>query len=340
VAALLSIPYVGLSESPAQGMTLVQTMAEYNPVRETSAQEIAAYVQEVIQPGHVSRYAASASRSLLHHCASVVEYRLRDLRRAAKRMRDHDPLNFHYNLARFYPRPTRLRDFPAGIKFDAVPATKATKPTVFWPLAWTPENTIGYYCPGVDVLDYELFVANVCRALAPQASLLLKDHMNIVGTRCRAFYANLKEIPGVTLIDPRIPATDLFRQCDAVLVGTGTAGLEAIVHRKPVIRHGFNYWTTSENSIYFHPRRLLSGDFNLAEILKSRQCKEEKWQILAELTVERLLSASIPGNVMYPGLSSTQREVEVAKAMPLIRDILDCPKKLKPVVFSEAFPGE
>lgn len=340
LAALLSIPHIGLSESPAAGMTLVQTMAEYNPVREPSKQEIASYLLKVAQPGHVTRYSASASKNFLHHCASIIEHHMRDLRRAAKRTLDRDPLNFHNNIARFFPRPKRLRDFPAGIKFEASAPVRADKPLIFWPLAWTPENTNDYYCPGLDVLDYEMFVGNVCRALAPQAVMLVKDHINIVGTRRRAFYTKLTKIPNVVLLDPRTPATQLFDQCDAVLLGTGTAGMEAIAHRRLVIRHGFNYWTTSENSVYLHPRRLLSGDVDLAAMINTARYPDETWKGLAELTIARLLSASIPGNVMRPRLSPRQREIEVAKAMPLVREILDNPSKLKPVVFSEDFPDE
>jgi hypothetical protein len=122
------------------------------------------------------------------------------------------------------------------------------------------------------------------------------------------------------------------------MVGNGSAGVEAILRRKPVVRYGFTYWPTPENSLYVHPRRLLLGDLDPEEISTfARRC-ESKWEELGRGVVHRLLSTLIPGGYMIPRMPVADREAELKKGMPALQNFLAHPDQLTPVVFPENFP--
>ena len=334
VAAHRNVPIMAFSESPGAGLTLVQALGEWQPVREPESQEIDQAIQKWQVKGHFSDYVVLGSQNLFDHAKRVAIYRVRDSFRFLQKHVTRDPLNMHYSISRLRMTPRFLREFPFRVKFETSISRKSERPVLLWLLGRTPEATTDYLCPGFAQLDFERFVVGAARALAEHFEVCVKDHLDIVGVRSPTMYRELQKIPHLTVLDPRIPATRLYESADVVLIATGTTGLEALAYGKPVVRFGHNYWTTRENSLYISPQKLIEGGL-VPSLLRIDDA--EHWRRHARGAVHRMLAASLPGNFMFPRFSAARRQQEIAKAMPCIEGILRDARTLKPILFPEEF---
>jgi hypothetical protein len=333
VARHRNIPVMAFSESPGMGLTLVQGMGEWQPVREPEPDEVERTIQQWLVKGHFSDYVVLGSQNIVDHAKRVAVYRLRDAYRFLQKVATGDPLNMHYSISKFRATPRSLWDFPFNVKFATSIPPRSKRPVLLWLLGRTPEATTDYLCPGFAQLDFQRFVVGTARALAEHFDVSVKDHLDIVGVRDPKMYRTLQEIKGLTVVDPRIPATRLYDGADVVLIATGTTGLEALAYGKPVVRFGHNYWTSKENSLYVSPQRLLEGTL-VPTMIRFDPEYHRRW---ARAAVHRMLAASIPGNFMFPQLSVAERQRDIVKAMPYIDRMYRDKNLLRPILFPEEF---
>lgn len=69
------------------------------------------------------------------------------------------------------------------------------------------------------------------------------------GIRPLGFYRALRALPRVRLIDQRVSSYEIIPKAEAVLTVTGTAGWEALMHRKPVVLFGHAFYEEFEEGV-------------------------------------------------------------------------------------------
>lgn len=92
--------------------------------------------------------------------------------------------------------------------------------------------------------DQLWLVKQAAQSLPAQFKLYVKDHPQMVGRRPRSFYKELKKIPNVRLINPRVTSFDLISTCKLTLTISGTAAWEAVLLKKPVIIFGKVFYSS------------------------------------------------------------------------------------------------
>ena len=122
-------------------------------------------------------------------------------------------------------------------KFFEKPNTK--EKYVFFPLHLDPEMATMVRAPMY--INQLATVENVAKSLPVAYKLYVKEHpmMAYLGSpRESTFYKDLKRIPNVRLISPRLEARPIISNCKMAIAITGTAGWEAAMLKKPVITLG------------------------------------------------------------------------------------------------------
>ena len=109
---------------------------------------------------------------------------------------------------------------------------------VYFPMHLQPEMTTMVMAPMY--LDQFTLIENIAKSLPISIKLYVKEHPYSVltGKNDPESYERLEKIPNLRFIRPDIPSKDLVEKSKGVLVITGTAGLEALMLKKPVITFG------------------------------------------------------------------------------------------------------
>ncbi len=109
-------------------------------------------------------------------------------------------------------------------------------PFAFFPLHLEPEVALTLLAPFAS--EQLPVIRQVAQSLPVGYKLVVKEHPVMVGFRPRSFYRELKKIPNLILVHPRIKATDILPHARLVTTISGTAGFEAVLLKKPVITFG------------------------------------------------------------------------------------------------------
>jgi hypothetical protein len=111
----------------------------------------------------------------------------------------------------------------------------STKPALFVPLGYTPEASVNYWLRDTRYIDYENFIVDLCTSLSGTYQVLVKEHWAALGARRWRFYQRLKAIPGVVVVPANVNSREVMRRVERVLVGAGSAGIEAALRGKRVV---------------------------------------------------------------------------------------------------------
>ena len=106
-------------------------------------------------------------------------------------------------------------------------------PFVFYPLHFEPEVSLQVF--GRPYQNQIEVVRNIALSVPVGTKVLVKEHPRSLGFRKSAYYRKLLEIPNVRLVEPFLPAIEVVRNAQVVVVVSGTIGLEAAVCAKPVL---------------------------------------------------------------------------------------------------------
>lgn len=119
---------------------------------------------------------------------------------------------------------------------------------VYFPLHVDPEASTMVYSP--HLTDQLAVVSEIAKSLPAGVSLVVKEHLPMLGARPWRAYRDLAKIPGVLVVDPRLDGFDLIRACSAVVTITGTAGQEALLLGKPAVVLGPTPYGAASPSIF------------------------------------------------------------------------------------------
>lgn len=147
-----------------------------------------------------------------------------------------DPYSYMYyqaykdatNPIKYYINYNRVKKYYKKADFS--------KKYVYYPLHYQPEAST---CVCAQKYENQLFyIDSWAKSLPADTLLYIKEHYALLGNRDPSFYVMLKRYPNVVMIDPWESSRKLIENAAAVTTLTGTAGLEAMLLRKPVFLGG------------------------------------------------------------------------------------------------------
>jgi len=145
--------------------------------------------------------------------------------------------NQGYRFLGFYPqffrRPYIYNYFK---KYGKKPENLDGFNLVYFPLHLEPEIALLSVSPEFNN-SMEL-IAWVSKSLPVDTLLVVKEHPFSYGTRSKHYYDNLRKIGNVVLAHPETPSWQWIKCSALVTTITGTVGIEAIYHDKPVLSAG------------------------------------------------------------------------------------------------------
>ncbi len=78
-------------------------------------------------------------------------------------------------------------------------------------------------------------IEGIAKAKPVDSIVLVKEHLTMIGRRPKGFYGKINQLPGVYMVDPRLPTFEFIKKASVVMTITGTAGLEAVLLKKPAV---------------------------------------------------------------------------------------------------------
>lgn len=246
-------------------LTLYSDGTAYD-VREPAEAEIDAALQLVSDAKFRQNYQQRNNYSLPRHVRSILRYGVKRVVFAAKSVIEGDPWNVHYAITPYLAERRYLRDFPRSSDFDnswreSLEQLSRSRggPVMYLPLAYFPEATTDYWVADRRILDYDARVLEMVRALAggQRGVVVVKEHLHMLGARNANLYRELRRLPNVVSVPPLEYSNLVLEACDAVIMGSGSVGVEATVRSKPI----FSY---CDSSFWFRPAR--AGWLDLSRI--------------------------------------------------------------------------
>jgi hypothetical protein len=119
-------------------------------------------------------------------------------------------------------------------------APRPGRPYVYFPLHDVEDYKIAYLLP--ELADQAAVVERLAASLPPGYDLVLKEHPQSIGRNPLALLRRLAAPVNARLVPPRTSSHALIRDAAAVAVISSTTGLEALLHRKPVLTLGAPYY--------------------------------------------------------------------------------------------------
>jgi len=112
----------------------------------------------------------------------------------------------------------------------------------FYPLHIEPESTVlywGKYSYNDQIALIKLIAAN----LPSDTVLIVKDHPHLIGYRNFRDYHSISALPNVILVPVQMNSSYLIKNSLGIITINGTAGIEALMHSKPVLCFGNIYYS-------------------------------------------------------------------------------------------------
>jgi hypothetical protein len=239
---------VMIINSPVDNRTRISRYGEFNKVRDPGEEEVEQVLEWLLDDENRCLYLFDFYR--MTWAKHVKEYGLRfakDLAFRAFKRYHRDPLNYRFSVgsAKFGYGKIKLSNYRFK-SYDDVDwsdrLAAAKRPTIYMPLPQTPEATTTYWLKDLRYMDFNPFLLDACQTLARDYDLVIKDHWVMPGVRPWRFYRDLKSIPGLILVPAEVNSRDIYRRVNAILVGSGTSGIEAALRDRLVINLSEPYY--------------------------------------------------------------------------------------------------
>ncbi|MEQ9667162.1 capsular polysaccharide export protein, LipB/KpsS family [Coleofasciculus sp. G2-EDA-02] len=293
---------------------IVTRYGEKNKVRTPTEAEIDSALKILLDDNHRITYSQKFyGYSFFDHFRNFVQWWLKYLVFKILSWVKADPLNYRYLAAFFHTLDQGQTDLSNYQGIDLFESDweyrlgKASpKPSLFIPLAYVPEMTVDYWLKDLTFLRYEEFIINLCKKLSCQYLLVIKEHWAMLGIRRTEFYQKLKSIPNLILVPADVNSRTVMKHLDIVLVGAGTAGIEAAIRGKRVITmctpyyylNGYYLCLNKAEQIEELPKYLES--FIPPPITKNSQ----------QNLVHSLLESTISGSILLNSQLNTEENIQ------------------------------
>lgn len=185
---------------------------------------------------------------------------------------------------------------------------------VFFPLHSEPEVALMVYArPYQNQIEV---VRNLAASLPINTQLVVKDHPLAYTRRSFNYYRKLLDIPNVRLVHPRVQSRLLIQNAQAVVVISGSIGLEAVILGKPVACLGEPPYALLPPTMVRRLTNLNTIADDLHQLMRSYRLDEQA--LVHFIAAQVSLSASVKlysvligrRNVVTTGTSTYAAEVE------------------------------
>lgn len=129
------------------------------------------------------------------------------------------PYVFNY-LSRYGSKPGQLKD----------------RRVIFFPLHFEPESSLLALSPELN--NSMEIIAWISKSAPADTVVAVKEHPDCFGVRSRHYYDHFRKMANVVLAHPETTSWQWIERSSVVATITGTAGLEAVYFRKPVLSFG------------------------------------------------------------------------------------------------------
>lgn len=306
------IGYMGCCAGYFPGTSLLLIDAHGRPYnwRTPDADEVAARLERVSGVAFRQTYNLGVGYSMSRHLWRMLRYRIKVAWFALKGWREKDPWHLHYRQTPYIAERRWLRDYPGADMFSAnwqqdQDALKRQRPgakTVYMPLSYFPESTIDYWVLDKQMIDYAAMILRIAATLARDNIVVVKEHLHMMGARDTGLLKALKAMPGVVSVPPLELSNAVVAKADAVLLGSGSPGIEATIRGKPVVTFcDTSYWYGPSGATYL----------DLANV--------EEWpeRITAAIDVHKPLTPAGQRAFIAGCLQSSTRIVDVKSVWPV-----------------------
>ncbi|MEX3016817.1 hypothetical protein [Gymnodinialimonas hymeniacidonis] len=249
------LPFVAYCGSFFSGNVLVVQNEHGLPIaiREPEEDDVSAALARLQPQDFRMDYNIKLNLSLVTHLRKVARYMAKRVWFKVLGAVRRDPLNMHYQITPYlgqvmhptwYPRASHYSDdWRAELTETRTILGASHWPIVYMPLAFYPEASTNYWVQNRKMLEYEAMTIKMAKCLSGHALILVKEHPHMMGGRDPAFLNELKAIPSVISVPPLEKSNAVLDASDIVLLGAGSAGVEATVRGKPVLSFASStYW--------------------------------------------------------------------------------------------------
>jgi hypothetical protein len=221
------------------------------PFRSPSDEEVDNTLQAVSPTDFRQNYRQLNQYSVSQHTKLMLRYFAKKLVFFCKKFIEDDPWGMHYIIVPFCADRRHFSDFPLQTNFDLewqkslqkMRKDYPDKAVIYLPLSYSPECTTDYWIENRSIIDYEKKVVEIVRSLASECIVLLKEHAHMMGARNSSLYKTLKSIDSVISVYPAALGNEVLLSSDAVVLGSGSVGVEAFIRDKPVFSYcNSSYW--------------------------------------------------------------------------------------------------
>jgi hypothetical protein len=262
--------------------------------------EVRAVLEKLKEIEHRQDYHLRAAYSFPRHLKLVLRYFVKKLVFATYGFFERDPWYVHYAIIPYVAERRRIADFPPGGLFQSDwesaldRAKRAGKLIVYMPLGFHPESSTDYWIADRRFARYIETIITVIQSFSSRDDVCfaVKEHVHMLGMRGNGVYRALKALPNVISIPPLVYSNRVLQRSDCVLVGTGSVGIEAMVHDTPVFSFSDTcYWFESSGAHYLDLDDLAAWPEIIETVVRTRRPKSEDEKLAA---LRRMLSSTAP----------------------------------------------
>lgn len=289
------IKFVGLLVSCINGYYRISSRGEYNYLRKVNEDEAMNVLQYVESIKYKSDIISNSEKYISYYTikrwfGNVARIPYFFMKRYLSRERN----NYHYwasqvsSMANFHLVPK----INLGDKNWEEKIKEVSKPVIYIPLQMYPEATVEYWCQDLNTIDYEVYLLALVEKLSVDFTLLIKEHPNVIGVRNPNLYKKLYNMNNVIIAPIKVCSNFLVDLCSAVLVWTGSVGLEAALRGNPVFVISDVYYLHGNN---FKKVSLETPNNELIKFIQEVE-KNSLDDIGKVELVSHVLSGLFPGN--------------------------------------------
>lgn len=232
---------------------LVTKYGENSDIRIPSIEEVEKVVFR-LENKEKSPLAISKSKAVLNAMWNGCSFYYRFVFRYIINYQLKGKLGYEYRFApylRHFYSPKQLLAFTYFDKITLSQIGKSRSDYIYIPLHWYPEATIDYWTDDFSKANYYQLLFRVLRFFGELGKkVILKEHPAFYFARPISIYKQIKQFPGVILLNPYVSTQDIFDVIDDVVVWNGSTGVEAIMANKNVYITTESYYSGSKLPSY------------------------------------------------------------------------------------------
>jgi hypothetical protein len=261
------------------------------PFRSPSDEEVDSTLKAILPTTFRQNYNQIKQYSVIQHTKLMLRYLAKKLVFFYKKLIEADPWGMHCTIVPFCADRRSFSDFPLRSYFDLdwqnnlqkMRMVDLNKPVIYLPLAYSPEATTDYWIENKSIIDYETKVVEIVRSLAVDCIVLVKEHAHMMGARNSSLYKALNATDSVISIYPAELGNEVLLSSDAVVLGSGSVGVEAFLRDKPVFSYcNSSYWFPHTKAEYLNLDEVTNWPSQIKDALPifSAASHEEKRQFI------------------------------------------------------------